>query len=315
MSAKWIITGFLLSSVTWTACGSGGGSKSGGQAPAKAETGPENSGGDSSSNSSNSDTVSATIDPDIWLKGFYTGFNASEKFSIYLPSFREMTIDDPSIAKIEPQTITLSTETIEALIAERKEENPDFDDTRIRERLTRPRTVYKLTPLKAGQTKLRTKSGGGGGFGGGGEWNAGQAVVLVVSNYSSDLLAKGKARYAQEGEDTSRSCASCHASGDSKAPPHELGNIMSVPDVSAAQWISTGKVSGRVAKVPHAWTFASEEEKLGVVAYLRTLQTTDLETLTKLEFENEAPKGGGKKPGGSGKPDGAGTTPDPTTGP
>ena len=71
---------------------------------------------------------------------------------------------------------------------------------------------------------------------------------------------------------------------------------MSIPDNSAEQWITTGKLAARVASIQHTWEFADSDEELGTVAYLRTLQTDDLETLTKLEFENQA----GPPPGGGG---------------
>lgn len=260
-------------------------SKQSGEAPATTDTSTSTTTTSDSDDSTSDSSTSSSVDPDVWLQGYYTGYNGNDKFSLYLPSFREMSIDDPSIASIESQSVTLSAETIDALVAEQKAKNENFDDTRIREILSRPRTVYKLTPLKAGQTKLRTKAGGKGP--GGGVWNQGQAVVLVVTKYSQDLVALGKSRYLQDGEDNKRSCASCHETGANNAPPHELGDIMSIPDASAEQWISTGKLSGRTASIPHAWEFASDQEKLGVVAYLRTLQTTDLETLTKLEFENQ----------------------------
>jgi hypothetical protein len=239
----------------------------------------------SSTSSTSTDSTVSTADPDSWLEGYYTGYNGTDKFSIYLPSFRQMTIDDATIAKIEQETVTLSEATIAELVADQKAKNASFDEAKLREMLSKTRTVFKLTPLKPGTTKLRTASAGKGPTGT--KWSQGQAVTLVVADYTAAQVILGKTRYSTEGEGKKVSCLSCHEGGANGAPPHALGSIMSLPDASAAKWITTGKVGSRVASIEHAWEFASTAERDGVVAYLRTLQAGDLETLTKLEFENQ----------------------------
>jgi mono/diheme cytochrome c family protein len=254
-------------------------------------------GTDAAADGSSSDgSAASSSSADQWENGYYTGFNGKDKFSLYLPSFRPMTVSDPSIAKIEGVSVTLSSTTIDELVADRKNDDPNFDDAKMREMLAKPRTVYKLTPLKAGKTTLKTTGAGKGPSGS--AWKSGQSTVLVVTAYSTDQVEKGKARYTREGDGNKKACASCHETGANGAPPHELGDIMSIPDASAEQWITTGKLADREASIPHTWEFDSQDEELGTVAYLRTLQTDDLETLTKLEFENQA----GPPPGGPGGP-------------
>jgi hypothetical protein len=257
-------------------------------------------GADASSKDNSGDATAADGSADSWENGFYTGFNGKDKFSMYLPSFRPMTVTDPSIAKIESVSVTLSQATIDEVIADKKKDNPDLNEEQLKKMLGHTRNVFKLTPLKAGKTTLKTA---GSGRGPSGAWSKGQSTVLEVVAYTPEQVEKGKTRYHADGTGDKKPCASCHETGDNGAPSHALGNVNQIPDKSAKQWITTGKLADRTANIPHAWKFADDDEETGVVAYLRTLQTDDIEQLTKLEIENAAfgmgPPGGGKGGGGA----------------
>ena len=294
--------------------------------------------GNGNATSSSGDAAASTKDMTAsdFPAGIYTGIDGgSSKFSLYLPSFQPYTVQDTSIATIESVQVTLPQATVDSLVADLQKCAPaGMDTSKMSKMFNRQRTVYKLTPLKAGETKLvQTAASGGsgmgasgmGGAGGGGhgggpsgkggssQWGSAKSQVLLVVNYKSDAVAKGKDRYTREGEGNKRACASCHETGEDGAPPHELGNISQIPDVAADQWITTGKLNGRVAKVQHTWEFENQDEEDGITAYLRTLQTGDVEELTKLEFENQF--GNCDTVAGSGSGDGSasGTTATTTT--
>jgi len=261
---------------------------------------------DSSADQSPADD-STDITASNYPDGFYTGFDGTDKFSLLLPGFRKYTVTDASIAKIDTVTVTVSQATIDEIVAKIKEDNPDITDTqinRVKGQFSRQRTIYKLTPLKAGRTTLTTSAAGGhggpGGGSGGDVWQKGDQVALIVETYTADEVAAGKDRYTRAGDGNKRPCASCHETGEAGAPPHELGDVMQIPDVALLQWIKTGKLNGRVAKIQHTWEFADANEEKGILAYLRTKQTDDAETLIKLEFENQLAQNGGKIVGGGG---------------
>lgn len=63
-------------------------------------------------------------------------------------------------------------------------------------KLGKKKTVFKVTPLKAGTTKLRTaEAGNGPGGSKGSKWSQGQTVPLVVTAYSVDQIKLGNTRY------------------------------------------------------------------------------------------------------------------------
>jgi hypothetical protein len=214
---------------------------------------------------------------------------------LLLPSFRSYQVEDPSIANVEEIKVSLSEDTIDELLVSVTKEMPDFPVDRFKGFLGRERTVYRVVPLKAGTTALITSAppggggrpGGGGGGRGGDVWGSSQQekIGLVVTAYEPGLVAIGEERYTTPGEGSLKACESCHAGGENGAPPHELGRIMEINDDLAYQWITTGKAGGRVAKINHAWEFGSEEQQKGIVPYVRSKQTHDVEALTKLEFE------------------------------
>ena len=188
----------------------------------------------------------------------------------------------------------LSQTIIDELVAEAKVTNPSFDDTRFKQALGREQVTYKITPLKPGRTKLITTGGRGGQPGRQQSgWSKSPEIDLVVQAYTLDQLAKGMARYTTDGGGGNlRACKSCHESGNEGAPPHELGRIMEISDKDAMTWITTGKLGGRTAKIQHTWEFSTESEQDGIVPYLRSKQTHDVETLTKLYVEEQLANGG-----------------------
>jgi len=234
--------------------------------------------------------------------GYYTGFDGTTDYSLLLPRFRTFSLEDPSIAKVENVKVTLSQSIIDELIAKAKQDNPDFEDSRFRQMLGREQTVYKITPLKAGKTAIKT-SGGRGGSAGRDQtgWSKSTNINLIVTAYTAQQLEVGKKRYMTDGGGGNlRACKSCHETGAEGAPPHELGRIAEISDNQAMTWITTGKLESRTAKVQHTWEFTTDEEQNGIVAYLRSKQTHDVETLTKLMVEEMLANGGfsGPPPGG-----------------
>lgn len=250
-------------------------------------------------------------EPDEVDNGLYTGVAAGKDFSIILPGFRGYTSADESIAKVEKVEVTLSEATVKTLIDDMKKKNPDADTECITKMFSKPRPSYKVTPLKAGKVELksaRPKGRKSGGFKGNNE-----KLQLVVTAYTEEQLAAGEKRYSTDGGGGNLiDCKSCHASGKEGAPPHEMGRIMEISDKEALQWVKTGEVGDRKAKITHTWEFSSEEDEKGIVAYLRSLQTKDIETLTKLYFEEAKANGfdgggfGLQGPGGPGGPGGKG---------
>jgi mono/diheme cytochrome c family protein len=229
---------------------------------------------------------------------YYAGYDGTTDYSILLPDFRKYALADQSVAKLEEITVTLSDELLNELVAQSKAKNPNFDEEKFKKRFKRERTSFKITPLKAGTLYVAT-SGGRGGPPGTGQsgFPVSKNIRIVVKQYTAQDLELGKARYETDGGGSLQSCKSCHESADSSAPPHELGRIMQISDSEASSWLTTGKVNGREAKVAHSWEFNSDAELQGVVAYLRSKQTRDIETLTKLYFEEHLANDQGIKPG------------------
>lgn len=214
------------------------------------------------------------------LTDVYTGINATDKFSIYLPGRTSFVPKDAAIAKIEEITVTLSEATIAELIADRKAEDPNFDEERFRKTFPTTQTAYKLIPLSAGTTTLTST------FKRRSNETVTTEVNLTVVEYAADAVQLGNTRYHNTaGTGNKIACTTCH--GGAGAPSHAMGKIMEISDAEALQWITTGKVKDRVASITHTWEFDSDAEASGVVAYLRTLQTDDVEALTKMMFENE----------------------------
>lgn len=238
---------------------------------------------------------------------FYTGIDGVNDYSLLLPSFQTYTLSDESIAKIEEIKVTFSEATINELLAMVTKKHPELDVERIKKRFSREQTTFKLTPLKPGRTTISaTRRGGRNNT----AWKKGKTIDLVITQYDAAIVESGKLRYTEDGSGASlKACKTCHETAEEGAPPHELGRIMEISDKEALEWISTGKLGGRKAKIPHAWEFSSEDQEAGIVAYLRTRQTHDVEQLAKLHFaeflENSGPQGAGG-PGGPGGPDGPG---------
>lgn len=209
------------------------------------------------------------------LTEVHTGFDGSAAYSIFLPGRTEFTIKDPTIASLEGISVTLSANTIWELIQARKAKDPNFDEAAFRKSFPAAQKAYRLIPLKAGKTVLTSTKDG-----------KSTEVALTVTQYPADATQVGEARYTNtSGSGKKRACLSCH--GGDGAPSHAMGRVMQISDAEALQWITTGKVRDRIARVTHTWEFESDAEATGVIAYLRTLQTDDLEVLTKMMFESE----------------------------
>lgn len=204
-----------------------------------------------------------------------TGYDGTGQYTLFLPGRTEYQIKDTAIATLEGVTVTLSAETIWELISAQKQKDPSFDEEAFRKIFPTSQTAYRLIPLKAGSTTMMaTKNGNT------------TEIKLNVVQYPDNAPEIGKARYYNtEGTGKKRACISCH--GGEGAPSHAMGRVMQINDAEALQWITTGKVRDRVARVTHTWEFDSAEESTGVIAYLRTLQTDDVEALTKMMFESE----------------------------
>lgn len=232
----------------------------------------------------------------------YTGFDGKTDFSILLPGFRSYTVDDPSMAKIEALQVTLSEATITELVTEAKASNPNLDETRFKSQFSRQRTTFRIKPLKAGTVILRSARPGGGGPRND-VWAQGKGgtTSLIIADYSAgNMVDTGKSRYTTSGAGNLKACASCHETGNEGAPPHELGRVMEISDVNLLTWIKSGKTQGRVAKIQHTWEFSSADQEQGILAYLRSKQTKDVETLTKLYVEEAIANGVGMGPGPGG---------------
>ncbi len=209
------------------------------------------------------------------LTEVHTGFDGTDKYSLFLPGRTEFKVKDPAIASIEGISVVLSTATIWELIQAQKAKDPNFDEAAFRKNFPATQTAYRLIPLQAGKTVLLSTKNG-----------KTSEVALTVTQYSADAAQIGEARYTNaSGTGKKRACLSCH--GGDGAPSHAMGRVMQISDAEALQWITTGKVRDRVARVTHTWEFDSEAESTGVIAYLRTLQTDDIEALTKMMFESE----------------------------
>jgi cytochrome c553 len=217
---------------------------------------------------------------------FYAGFDGANDYSLLVPGFREYKIADATVAKITKETVKLSEDTISALIAKVKAENSQFDATaesRFRSMLTRDQTAIRIVPLKAGRTKLTSSRGSRGGRD---AWGSGDATLeLVVNSYSQAQYDAGKSRYTTDNSGNLKACRACHETAEEDAPPHELGNIKEISDSQGIEWITTGKTGSREARITHTWEFNSEDEKSGILAYLRAKGSKDLETFTRLVFE------------------------------
>lgn len=233
--------------------------------------------------------------------GYFTGIDGKNDYSLLIPGFRTLTIADTSIAKIEQIKVKLPEATVNELVEARKKSDPNFDAVRFKSMLERETSAYKITPLKAGRTVIKS-SGGRGGEAGRGQrgWGKSKDIDLVITQFTEAQFEAGKKRYETDGAGTLKACKSCHEKGEQGAPPHELGEINSFNDTDALAWFKTGQAKGRTAKIEHKWGFSSDDEEKGIVAFMRSKQTNDIEGLTKLIMEERIANGfagpGGPRP-------------------
>lgn len=246
--------------------------------------------------------------------GFFLGFDGGKNdYSLLLSQGRNYTIKDTSIATIKKETVKLSAETIDTLIEDAKKSNPNLDATAensLRQLLGCEQPAFRIVPLKPGKTTMS-----GGRQGGNSQDRFGQSsnFNLTVSSYTPAQYDAGKQRYTTEGAGNLKACKSCHETvTEENAPPHELGYVMQLSDAQFIEWVTTGKTGTRTARIKHTWEFANEAQKLGTVAYLRAKASKDVETFTKLVFEErfesfKADQGGFRGIPGGGRSTGTGT--------
>jgi len=132
------------------------------------------------------------------------------------------------------------------------------------------------------------------------DWYQSELRTVVVSEYTEQQYQKGESRYLNgigAGQGKDRACVSCHvyqSNAAGTAPSHQIGRITGLSDEDALKWITTGSVGEGVAGARiaddetlfrHAWNFSDEVERIGTVAYLRSLQTKDVAELTRIKFE------------------------------
>ncbi len=238
--------------------------------------------------------ASGEAQPSVQNDGFYTGFDGKNDYSLLVPNFRTLTVADPSVAKIEQIKVKLPEATVNELVEAKRKADPSFDAVRFKSMLERETSAYKITPLKAGRTLIKSTGGRGGEAGRGQRgWGKSKDFDLVVTQYTEAQFEAGKSRYETDGAGTLKACKSCHEKGEQGAPPHELGEINSFSDADAIAWFKTGQAKGRTAKIEHKWGFSSDDEEKGIVAFMRTKQTNDIEGLTKLIMEERIANGFG----------------------
>ena len=251
---------------------------------------PDGSSPDTGGNGEDEDGNEAETD----RRGYFTGYDGENDFSILLPGFRSYKLGNGKLASIKKEKAALSEETIDVILEMIAEQNPGVDVSIIRNAMPREMDVVRITPLKPGRTTItlgEISFPGGGKPPGDGSSNTGLKLdppgdyVFKVYDYSDGRVANGKSRYTKKGSGNLQACTSCHAGGKEGAPPHELGRVMNISDSALLEWVTTGELDERAAPIQHAWEFRSKKEEDGISAYLRTLQTNDMETLTRLFME------------------------------
>ena len=248
--------------------------------------------------------------------GVYLGFDGSNDFSAILPAYRTYKVADPTIAKVTRESGPLSEAAIDRILGLIQKSRPELDVSSFRDLIPRQISFYRVTALKPGTTTISfgpLQSSGGSvptglrlaeeeapaPAGGTGDYNLPAGVdivpqgdyVLKVYPYSQAMVDAGKKRYTTKGSGNLRACTSCHAGGEEGAPPHELGRVTKINDTALRTWITTGSLGTREAAIEHRWEFSNAAERQGITAYLRTLQSNDMEKLILLMIENLRKRG------------------------
>ncbi len=246
-------------------------------APGPGTGGTDSTGGtDGTGGTGPEDGTGGTEDGILEDIAYYGGYDGQAAFSFFV-GYDVVTLDDPTIARLEPITLVLEAAKLEAAIAAAKAKDPKFNEAKARKFCPASAKVVRVTPLKTGKTKLH------------GIWDGSEPSNsdFTVYPYTPAQIAQGKARYlAAETAGTKRGCISCHGSGASGAPVHELGYAAQYSDEQWAGWVTTGKLLGSTARIPHSWTFASEDEKKATIAYVRSLQSKDVGSFAQAYFED-----------------------------
>ncbi|MFW7377579.1 MAG: c-type cytochrome [Oligoflexus sp.] len=125
---------------------------------------------------------------------------------------------------------------------------------------------YILRTLAAGSTSITLKFG-----------ETSSSLTAEIAAYTPEQLAAGAERYnnAVAGDTPSPSCASCHAAEN--GVDHSPYFMAQFTDAGILSTIETGINSDDdyQTSAPHQMTFSSEEQKNGIVAYLRSLDPTE----------------------------------------
>ena len=229
---------------------------------------------------------------------YYTGYNGTADFSIYLPTSRTIEIVDTTVAEVETIEAGFSQEEATQMAADYETETGIILSTGRKQRMIgRLQTAKKtkIRPLKPGVTLLKaTRYRSNGEVRWDTNWQKGEYRTLVVADYQGVSVPNGQARYDNGGGDqtSSPACTVCHTgqatpSNGYIAPPHLLGNVLEVSDANALEWIKTGRALDRVAPIQHAWSFSGPAEEMAVLAYVRQLQVKDAKELGRLIFLSE----------------------------
>lgn len=121
-----------------------------------------------------------------------------------------------------------------------------------------------FTALKAGKATVTATS------------KEGTATApLVITKYSADQWNAGKSRYTTGGSAANQqACSNCHGGG--AGPDHTPTEIDADTDDAVITTFTTGvdPEGNPVNGGKHTWEFASDAEKTGIIAYLRSLTPT-----------------------------------------
>lgn len=209
---------------------------------------------------------------------FYMGYDGNTPFSILLPG-DYFSLKNASDAKLETidftPSVAVKSELLDFLKAQPEYKAGDEQD--FEGYFLADQSAMKISSTKEGNFTLIDKD------------FPDDKITVVVNKYPEGALALGKKRYETDGAGNLKACKSCHETGANDAPPHELGEIMYCSDTQIKRWITTGVTDcygdDYSASIPHSWGFASDAEITGVIAYLRSKQSKDYETLTKFQFK------------------------------
>ena len=265
-------------------------------------TNPQETGQGPSSSPTTTGSIPARLPGDVYYTGYVPGGvtdldGNTVDFGITVSTSRSFAMyrnEDSAIASVSNASVTLDSALVQQLIDDYNTAHPDNQLTgnrltRFQSRLTSAE-AQKITPFNEGVAYILATRALDSRRNDPNDWYRSELRTVVVSKYTASQYQKGENRYkngiAAVG---GTACILCHGSQTGGAPSHLIGRVTRISDGDAIQWISTGSVGDRVADDPsangHTWAFTDDDEKIGTVAYLRSLQTKDVSELTRLKFE------------------------------